>query len=78
MERSLINFEEMLKNNNDGKNLIVLSHYPLVCGIAAVEHCIPDPKFNEILPLYVNLKGFYDLVLKYNVPLVLSGHVHTY
>ena len=31
-----------------------------------------------MLPLYINLKGFYDAVLKFNVSLVLSGHVHTY
>lgn len=30
------------------------------------------------MPLYINLKGFYDAVLKFNVSLVLSGHVHTY
>ena len=71
MERSLINFEEMLKNNNEGYNFIVFSRYPLVFGIPAVEHCIPDPNFKEILPLYINLKCFYDLVLKYNVLLVI-------
>ena len=58
MERSLINFEEMLKNNNEGYNFIVFSRSPLIFGIPAVEHFIPDAKIKEILPLYINLKCF--------------------
>lgn len=30
------------------------------------------------MPLFVNLKDINTLVLKYRIPLMLSGHVHTY
>ena len=61
-----------------GKTVVGLSHYPLVCGFPTPLHCVPDHQRNEILPLFANLEEINSLVLKYRVPLVLSGHVHTY
>jgi Icc-related predicted phosphoesterase len=66
------------KAREEGKTILGLSHYPLVCGYPTKGHCIPDERYGEVLPLYTNLKDFYTLILKYQVPLVLSGHVHTY
>lgn len=58
--------------------IIAVTHYPLICSYPSVEHCIPDPDRNETKPLFANLKHFYESILDYPVPLLLSGHVHTY
>lgn len=54
------------------------SHYPLICSFPTTAHCLPQPYYNEVLPLYVNLQEYYNTLLDFKVPLFFSGHVHTY
>ena len=58
--------------------MIAASHYPMICGYPTEVHCIPDKKYHEILPLYVNLQEHFNTLLDYKVLLHLSGHIHTY
>jgi len=75
----LINLVETLKKGKkSGKVIVALSHYPIVCSYPTPEHCIPDKNYKEFMPLYVNLQQHFNALIDYRVPLVLSGHIHTY
>ena len=50
----------------------------MVCSYPSSEHCIPNEKYNEFMPLYVNLQEHFNTLLDYKVPLHLAGHLHTY
>ena len=69
---------DLERGSKNDQVLIALSHYPMVCSYPSSEHCIPDEKYNEFLPLYVNLQEHFNTLLDYHVPLHLAGHVHTY
>lgn len=76
---SYFGFEEVLRNAASlDKTIIALSHYPIICGYPTSKFCLPNEETGQILPFYANLGRYYNQMIKYQIPLILSGHVHTY
>ena len=76
---SYFNFEKVLeKASKLNKTIVALSHYPIICGYPTSKFCLQNDEMNQVLPYYVNLGRYYNQMIKYQVPLILSGHVHTY